>query len=299
MPFYKNKGVIYLNTDKLIFNKYYEITELSKYEPISVDLGLKDDILILYLHENTNGNPFLYKIVHLDNGEKRSYEVVANKELHFLQLIEDNYLLICGYLAHDQENNAFIYDKKGNLLKEFCVGNGVNTCKVDQDHHIWIGYSDEGIFHESEIGSKGIVCFDKNGAIIYDAFDMLVEQRNFPPIDHCHAVNISDSNDVWLYYYSADAKYPIVQLKKNSNTACWWESNVSRGENLVVGHNMVFVLTHEGDIVGINLENKQHKEYTAYDTQGNKLTFNYYFGRGSILYGVSKNIIYKLDLEKF
>lgn len=151
-----------------------------------------------------------YKILALvidwENEELVSENVIEIGQLvpafYFFQPIGDNYLIVGAraYLYKDGsfDKNAVIIDKDGNVLKEMCLGDGIEKCLVDNENRIITGYFDEGVFGNfgwnQPIGQNGLIVWNSSGEKIW-------ENTKYEIYD-CYALNIDESNNLWFYYYS-------------------------------------------------------------------------------------------------
>ena len=119
---------------------------------------------------------------------------------HMVQPIENNILLLGARCYNDEKNgpekNAIIVNYSGNILKEYCLGDGINDCIVCKNGNIITSYFDEGIFGNygwyDPIGSNGLIVWNKNGEIIWEANNDIVD---------CYAINIDENENLWYYYY--------------------------------------------------------------------------------------------------
>jgi len=120
---------------------------------------------------------------------------------HMIQPIQDNILLLgarCRYNEeHGPEKNALIVDLQGNIIKEFCLGDGIEDCIVTEQGNIITSYFDEGVFGnygwDKPIGSCGLIVWNSDGSIKWKA------DRD---IADCYAINMDDANNLWYYYYT-------------------------------------------------------------------------------------------------
>lgn len=213
-------------------------------------------------------------------------------DILFIQpVVRENWVIICNA----EKENAMIINHKGEILNKFFVGEGVQDCQVDKFNNIWISYSEEGIFGEGCIGKTGLVAFDIKGSIVFNNFDTIIEMYDIPPIDDCQAMNVKD-DEVWLHYYS---DYPLVNIKSKKFNNYW--ANVEIGENIVsngfaIGKDQVLFGTNKQKLVLYSLSKRCLYNIDPYNDQGEKIQFNCYLGRGSILYLQTRNSIYFVDL---
>jgi hypothetical protein len=133
---------------------------------------------------------------------KSDYSVYLGKHdpgFYFVQPNQDNLLIVdcrCCYNHGNPDQNAIIYDTKGNEIKSFCLGDGINCLYTRADGTFVTGYFDEGVFGnlgwDVPIGAPGVIVWDEMGNHIKEASHNIWD---------CYAMNIDDSNNIWYYYY--------------------------------------------------------------------------------------------------
>ena len=124
---------------------------------------------------------------------------ILKMNYHFIYPWHDDFLFVGSRCLNDSkkgpEQNAAVIDRSGNLIREFCLGDGINDIIVNGDKII-VSYFDEGIFGnygwDEPIGSAGLVVFNENAEKIWESED---------PIYDCYAINLDDDGNLWYYYY--------------------------------------------------------------------------------------------------
>lgn len=120
---------------------------------------------------------------------------------HMIQPVGENILLLgarCRYHGENgPEKNAVIVDLQGNIVREFCFGDGIEDCIVTRNGDIITSYFDEGVFGnygwDNPIGYCGLIVWNSDGEVKWKA------DRD---ICDCYAVNVDDYNNLWYYYYT-------------------------------------------------------------------------------------------------
>ncbi|ARK32622.1 hypothetical protein BkAM31D_23625 [Halalkalibacter krulwichiae] len=126
-----------------------------------------------------------------------------------VDLFSDGSLLLvqsrCLKDGSSVERNARRYNRNGQLISAFTLGDGIEQMQIDETDTIWVSYFDEGVFGnfgwEHPIGSEGLLAFTKDGEKLWGAGDY--------GIVDCYALNVTSSKEVYFYYY-ADSY--LVQL---------------------------------------------------------------------------------------
>lgn len=115
------------------------------------------------------------------------------------------------------EMNGRVYDKNGNLIREFLLGDGIESVQTDREGRIWVSYFDEGVIGNygwsRPIGNAGLVCFSAEGEKLWE-FD---PPSGFDRITDCHALNVA-KDGVWAYYYT---KFPVARIDSDWRVKCW------------------------------------------------------------------------------
>ncbi len=224
---------------------------------------------------------------------------------HHVNLLSKNeILLICGRSRFKSETeidkNARVYNLKGEFLRDFIVGDGIQDVKIDDKGNIWTSFFDEGIFGnygwDNPIGSSGLICWSING-------DKVWEFEPINGLDHmadCYAMNIDLENNVWFYYYS---EFPIVKLNRERQIK-FWESNISGSSSLNISNNKILMAGGYDDndftlfeINGNNL--KRSKKIKFRSKEGDELNKrNYISSDGSNIGFQSNKKIYVINMNE-
>lgn len=148
-----------------------------------------------------------YKALVIKDGEYSETTIPKQKwNYHFLQPFGEDYLLLAcarstNYGDGRVDENARVFDREGNFIRSFCLGDGIGHLYTTGDGKIWTGYFDEGIFGnygwDDPIGEAGLIC--------WDAYGQILEKHEQPEehfISDCYALNIAADDEVWFYFYT-------------------------------------------------------------------------------------------------
>ncbi|MDE5777271.1 MAG: hypothetical protein K2I10_01990 [Lachnospiraceae bacterium] len=129
---------------------------------------------------------------------------VHEMNYHHIQPVGENILLL-GARSRLQKNgmyekNACIVNRQGEILRAFCLGDGIENCIVTKDERIITSYFDEGVFGDAPFGNKGLVVWDCMGHRIW-------ENKKYGIMD-CYAINVDEYENLWFYYYT---EFDLVQ----------------------------------------------------------------------------------------
>ncbi|WP_301109797.1 hypothetical protein [Sporosarcina sp.] len=187
--------------------------DLKGFIPLSISIGPKQDLFVLLSEQQppliegrfpptVTEEHYSYKVLRLKDGEKKVLNLQNEQwNYHYVQPIDDDYvLLVCANSRyHNAENidqNARVYDWNGQFIRSFCLGDGIDHIYTTEEHHIWTGYFDEGVYGnrgwENPIGSSGMVGWDREGHILDNGDDRKL-------IGECLALNVAPDNEVWYF----------------------------------------------------------------------------------------------------
>ena len=122
----------------------------------------------------------------------------------FVRPLGDRLLLVGARCFFDSaagrgEDNAYLYDRSGNLLRRMCLGDGISRVLTYPDGRIVVGYFDEGIFGnygwDDPLGSSGIVVWDENGHVLWE---------NPDPDEIADVYDLEYGADGAFWYYAYD-----------------------------------------------------------------------------------------------
>ncbi|WP_060206192.1 hypothetical protein [Sporosarcina koreensis] len=259
------------STIKIPITPIANLNEELKYaNPVSIAIGHHNDVFVLLAEERPpliNGSfpatvteeSYSYYVVHLQNGQKTVLHLPEEKwNYHYIQPIDDGHILLVGARSyyHDAQNieeNARVYDENGQLIRSFCLGDGIGHVYVARNQEIWTGYFDEGVFGnygwEEPVGRSGLVGWDASGRKI----DSLEEDREYS-IFECLALNGDVEGGIW-FFFSIDSKIGVRLEGRTvyySPEGMGFQSFAVNGDKIVAyedrwGRRSLFELEREGD----------------------------------------------------
>lgn len=137
---------------------------------------------------------------------------------HYCQPLGEDLLLLGArsqYYGNGRgEENALLITKKGELIRKFCLGDGIGKCLVNDKREIITAYFDEGVFGNygwninNTLGSAGLVVWNEFGQKIW-------ENSRFQICD-CYAMTVDLTGTIWFSYYSENHK--IIQTDRKKAT---------------------------------------------------------------------------------
>ncbi|MDM5279080.1 hypothetical protein ACN9MH_07980 [Paenibacillus silvae] len=184
------------------------------FDIVSVQLGhdgLAYILLINQVPERKRGmfvqtklnEPYTYKVLIVS--EQHVEEIVIwgqHYHYHYVQPLQNHLLLVgarCTYYGKDQfDLNAKVCDMEGTTIREFLLGDGIESVQVTKHGTIWTSYFDEGVFGnngwEQPVGESGLLAWDAYGNVLY--------KNTAADIADCYALNVINEQEVWFYYYT-------------------------------------------------------------------------------------------------
>ncbi|ETP71803.1 hypothetical protein UYO_2271 [Lachnospiraceae bacterium JC7] len=263
------------------FNNYVDFHEICRRHNletnmlVTIQIGYDEKIYFLFnsnIPERIDGmfvptesnSAYIVLILDVDwNTEKiineRCFPLGTMKmNYHFIQSIEDKLLLVasrCSFNNGDPDKNAVITDLQGNIVSEFCLGDGINKCLVHKDNSIVTAYFDEGIFGNygwnEPLGACGLKIWSadgKNGIWESDR-----------DIYDCYAMNIGRNGNIWYYYYN---KFKLICTDRQKEIE--YDPKISGADE--------FILTDDG--LGFIMDSgyDNHSEFLAFQIKNDAIT---------------------------
>lgn len=151
-------------------------------------------------------------------------EIHQSFEFPVIRQLNDNSFLIADSRTNEHVDNCFIYDLKGNVLRQFFAGDGIEDIEVLRDKII-ITYFDEGVYGTDGPNNEGLVIFDFDGNILYK----YNEKHGGQVISDCYCICKHGANRVLFLPYTDfslielnldtgdETKYEIPEQLKGSN----------------------------------------------------------------------------------
>ncbi|EMR07156.1 hypothetical protein C772_00801 [Bhargavaea cecembensis DSE10] len=198
--------------------------EMDGFTPVSIAIGADGELCLLFTKKipalaeeifprSVTRNPIAYRAVIIRNGAKTVTDFPREKwNYHFFETIDDgNHLLLCGSRSCNHgdgniERNARVYTADGQLVRQFCLGDGIDHLSVTPDNHIWCGYFDEGIFGnygwEDPLGKSGLVKWSPDGRIVWE-----YQGTGNRFIADCYAMTTVGNEAAFHYYTDFDVGF--------------------------------------------------------------------------------------------
>ena len=121
-----------------------------------------------------------------------------------IRQLNDNSFLIADSRTNEKDDNCFIYDREGNVLKQFYSGDGIQDIEVVRDKII-ITYFDEGVYGADGPNNEGLVVFDFDGNIL----SKYNEKHGDQIISDCYCICKHGTNRVLFLPYT---DFPLIEL---------------------------------------------------------------------------------------
>ena len=251
-------------------------------------------------------SPQRYRVLVFRQGELELDLAIQGERLniHILQPLGNDLLLACSRSEYRRENdfdlNARVYSRDGRFLREFLLGDGLETIQTTGRSDIWASYFDEGIFGNygwrDPVGSAGLVAWSELGEKIYE-YEAV---GSVDAIADCYALNVASNDDVWCCYYT---DFPLVHLHKNRIASTWTVPISGSHAFAVKGEHALFAggydkrdslhlvrLAQNGTSMLIG-------EFELIGEDNKAVKLGQTIGRGAILYVLSDAVLYEIDLN--
>lgn len=228
----------------------------------------------------------------------------SQRPFHYVQPLGNNWILVNARVKNDEAHNAFVYDENQNMLSSFHMGDGIEDVQTTKNGDIWVSYFDEGVFGDS-IGESGLLCFDKNGAVIFDFRNFVQTPSNneIPFIDDCYALNVFSNETVYLYYYS---EFPLLTLHNKTdyellNNDLFKKSPLRGSKAFSIWKD--YILFGDGynknkeQIHLYSMQNKTIQSYIPVNEENDIINYDYAVGRKNRLLLICENSVYYLNIR--
>ncbi len=207
---------------------------------------------------------------------------------------------LLSYCRSDGKARTRILDMNGVELQCIELGDGIQHLKIDDEHRIWVGWFDEGVFGNDNWDYPGLKWPPSStGIAAFNVEGDLVKHASLPSIADCYALNVFD-NEVWSCTYT---DFPIWQMNDLEEKV--WNSELSGISALAVLH--PYVLTAGGyrentnRISLVKLTGNKAKEKDKWQTAliSEKSEIQLLDGRANFLHLVTGNNWYCWDVAQF
>lgn len=185
------------------------------------------------------------------------------------------------------ERNARSYNKNGQLIEAFTLGDGIEHVQIDETDTIWVSYFDEGVFGnfgwEQPMGSEGLIAYRRNGHRLWGA-------GSYGIID-CYALNVVSSKEVYFYYYD---DFFLVQLNEMKETTRFRIEGDDTIQQFMFDQTGLIGQVDMNTIMRFRIKNRTitPKEKLQLTDENGKPIIGPVFMRGTFLYAYGKDGIY-------
>ncbi|MDQ0114525.1 hypothetical protein [Paenibacillus harenae] len=195
-------------TKTVTLQPFADISEYTEgFKVISTQFGADGRVYVLLINQIPEraaiNKTYTYKVLIVE--DERIEEAVIPRQhfhYHYVQPLQNHLLLVgarCSYYRTGKYDlNAKVYDYEGNSVREFLLGDGIQSVQVTEKGTIWTSYFDEGVFGnygwDDPIGASGLLAWDEHGNKIYE--------NRAADIADCYALNVVNEKEIWFYYYT-------------------------------------------------------------------------------------------------
>ncbi|RRD03636.1 hypothetical protein EII34_13710 [Arachnia propionica] len=134
------------------------------------------------------------------------------------ELSDGSFLVVGARCAHRRggpENNALVIDRDGRVVREGCLGDGIEHLLVAADGTVWAGYFDEGIFGNRGwgTGSRAREPLGADGVVAWSADLERLWGAGVSVIADVYALNVAGS-EVWACTYP---DFPLLRMRAGAS----------------------------------------------------------------------------------
>jgi hypothetical protein len=251
--------------------------------------------------------PQNYRIVGLDGPQPILDITIEGVRLnvHDVQPLADELLLVCGRSYYrgpdDFDKNGRVYTRSGEFVREFLLGDGIQSVQTTPGGVIWTSYFDEGVFGNfgwnNPIGSSGLVAWDSAGNKQYK----YQPSADLDAIADCYALNVESEDDIWLYYYT---EFPLVRLHCREIKS-FWKMPLAGSTAFAVSKKYALfrgTYQHRDTYQLLFLDPKGDAALVAkielQDVYGDKLVAERVVGRADAIYLISGGLCYRILVQE-
>ena len=144
----------------------------------------------------------------------------------FIRLLDSTSFLIADTRTNELTDNCFVYDLKGNVIKQFYIGDGVQDIEILNDKII-VTYFDEGVYGSDGPNRHGLVILDFNGEILFK----YNEKHGNLVIADCYCICKHGASSILFLPYT---DFPLISLDLNT-----FEEQVYETADEVKGSNAI------------------------------------------------------------
>ena len=174
--------------------------------------------------------------------QEKYYDLGVQKmNYSFIQPIPQGFLLVaarCRYNKGNPDKNASVIDHDGNMIREFCIGDGISQCLFHPELGIITGYFDEGIFGnygwKEPLGAYGVRVWGIDGQDIWKADKQIYD---------CYAMNVSGTGDIWYYYYD---EFKLVKANINGADHREYVPEIKGAESIIISEDEAALIMDKG-----------------------------------------------------
>lgn len=232
--------------------------------------------------------------------KERSVETIELKNVPLIPTAVDLFsdgtiLIVQGRCLKDGnyiEKNARRYNRDGELVEAFTLGDGIEHMQIDETDTIWVAYFDEGIFGnfgwDEPMGSEGLVAYGINGQKLWGA-------RKYGIVD-CYALNVVSSKEVNFYYYD---DFFLVQLNERKESFRYRIKGDHTIQQFMFDQSGLIGQVDGSTMMRFNIKNRTvtPKGMLQLTDEKGKPINGSVFMRGKFLFVYSKDGIYKKDIH--
>ncbi|MCF6195941.1 MAG: hypothetical protein L3J50_04485 [Emcibacter sp.] len=239
----------------------------------------------------------------------KNFLVVENQIIHLNDIVNEPYyysdinfidherlLLVCARSGYKSPGNLFkngrVYSLSGKFLKDYYLGDGIESVQVTKDGRIWTSYFDEGIYGDLPDSKSGLVQWNNDGEKLFE----FLPCDGLGSIDECYALNVETENTTWCYYYDG---FPLVKIENNTIDTYWTIPVEGSKAFAIHGDNALFLggYNDHDSIYLLKLTANHTAKIIKKIVPENIAKIDRVCARGDTVYFLSDKILYTLTVQ--
>jgi hypothetical protein len=143
----------------------------------------------------------------------------------------------CSWTTAGPEQNAMVIGLDGQIIRQGCLGDGLQHVQVAADGTIWSGYFDEGVFGNLGWGGPGPDPLGAAGIVAWSpAFQKTWElDPTEGLVADCYALNVA-ADAVWACTY---ADFPVIRIADGHHHVHDTQDDVGGPRGIVATHDRI------------------------------------------------------------
>lgn len=217
--------------------------------------------------------------------EKSNSFIAENFQFPLIRRFDKDLVLIVNRRFSENENNAKIYNLKGNLETSFEVGDAVSNVLV-YDRKLVVSYLDEGVMAGKKMAKEGLVIFNKKGKMVW-GFN---SNNKYQIWDCYHTIKTAPNKALFFGY----GQFPMLELNTDFKTIAEVQIPIDPYVDSVSSHENILYWKKSSLLYAYNRCNDKLYKYEKFNTKDRRKLANNYLtqttNKGLILEKINEQV---------